>query len=251
MFPHGLFKPLLALFVLSQLAACASNSQTRTDADPLEEFNRAMFALNNDVDAILLRPAADIYDTVLPEPVNQSVSNFFRNLEDLPIAANNLLQGKPDDAASDVGRFLLNTLVGFVGFFDVASDYGLPKHNEDFGQTLGYWGLEPGPYLVLPLLGPSSLRDTAGLATNTGIETQQYRLVTDSNNIRAAAGTLNRIDQRAALLRSERILETAVTGDPYIFLRNAYLQRRATLVNDGELPEDMQINDDELFGTLE
>src|SRR5450830_1572514 len=152
----------LALAIAATLSACASTT-ANNPADPFEGYNRAMFKFNDTVDTYALKPAATAYKKVLPTFVQTGVSNFFGNLADAWTGVNNLLQGKGRDGVSDIGRVALNTTVGLLGLFDVASEAGLRKHNEDFGQTLGVWGVPSGPYLMLPLLGPSTIRDTAAL----------------------------------------------------------------------------------------
>ena len=206
-------------------------------ADPLEGWNRAVFSFNDAVDTAVLQPVARGYKTVVPELVRTGVTNFFANIGDVWSAVNNALQGKGEAAATSVARVATNTLFGIGGVFDVASDLGMERRSEDFGQTLGRWGLPAGPYLVLPLLGPSSVRDTAGLTLDmqagVGALTEDQRAL---NALRA----LNIVDTRANLLGATRVLED-VALDKYSFLRDAYLARRRNLVYDGDpppLPED-------------
>ncbi|HET9823538.1 MAG TPA: VacJ family lipoprotein [Burkholderiaceae bacterium] len=213
-------------------AARASNP-----ADPLEGWNRAVFSFNDAVDSAVLQPVARGYKAVVPEPLRAGVTNFFANIGDVWSAVNNALQGKGEAAATSVARVATNTLFGIGGVFDVASDLGMERRSEDFGQTLGRWGLPPGPYLVLPLLGPSSVRDTAGLALDmqagVGALTDDRRA---ANSLRA----LNIVDTRTNLLGASRVLDD-VALDKYSFLRDAYLARRRSLVHDGDpppLPED-------------
>src|SRR5512146_115786 len=149
-----------ALACLALLGGCASAGNPR---DPLEPINRGIYHFNDTVDHVLFKPAAEVYRGVLPQFVRTGVSNFFSNINDVIVALNNLLQGKFLNAASDVGRIAVNSTAGLLGVIDVATEVGLEKHNEDFGQTLGYWGIGDGPYLVLPFLGPSDLRDSLGL----------------------------------------------------------------------------------------
>jgi phospholipid-binding lipoprotein MlaA len=216
---------------LTLLGGCATNGNPR---DPLEPLNRAVYTFNDGVDHLLIKPAAEFYRFFLPEFMRTGVSNFFSNINDVIVALNSLLQFKLAQAASDVGRLLVNTTVGVVGLFDVATGMGLEKHNEDFGQTLGYWGLGDGPYLVLPLLGPSNVRDTVGWVGDfyawpvTYIQDDQTRWI--------LIGT-RYISLRADLLEASKILETAAL-DPYAFVRDAYLQRRRNQVYDGKPPPD-------------
>jgi len=152
-FTRHLYKAIIFTMMLV-LGACATTTQQNERVariDPLEPMNRAIFTFNENLDQYLVKPAAEAYKFVLPDPARRGVTNFFSNIGDIFVAANNLLQGKPQEATSDVGRFLVNSTIGILGFFDVATDIGLDKHKEDFGQTLGVWGVSDGPYLVLPL----------------------------------------------------------------------------------------------------
>lgn len=214
------------------LTGCA-NSQTASN-DPFEGYNRAMYKFNDTVDTVVLKPVAKGYDTIVPEPISQAISNFFSNLGDIGVIINDLLQGKFEQAADDTGRFLLNSTVGFAGILDVATDAGLPKNNEDFGQTLGYWGVEPGAYVVLPLLGPRTVRDTFGLVGDYYSDPVTYVEGPGAQN--AFRGT-RLADQREALLKAEKVLEEAAL-DEYAYVRDAYLQRRLNLIYDGNPPEE-------------
>lgn len=202
--------------------------------DPLESFNRSVYAFNDAVDQAVLKPAAKGYEAVVPRPFRDMVGNFFGNLGDLWTAANQMLQGKPADAFSDLSRFVVNTTFGFGGIADVASEMGLEKHDEDFGQTLGVWGVPSGPYLVLPLLGPSSFRDAPARALD---------MVADPLDEIGSRGQTNNlwltrlIDGRARLFPAERVLEGAAL-DKYSFTRDAWLQRRRNQVYDGNPPAD-------------
>ncbi len=247
------FAKLIMLFLatgsalLSGGCATTGNGGPGHASDPLEGFNRGVYAFNRDMDKIFLKPVAEVYDAVLPEPVDQGVTNFLSNLNDVMSGLNNLLQFKFEDAGQDAGRFLLNSTVGFLGFFDVASEYGLEKHNEDFGQTLGYWGVGSGPYLVLPLFGPTTLRDGVGMGVDGMSDPITYVEHVPTRNTVRALGVLN---ARADLLDKERILDAAAT-DEYSFVRDAYLQRREALVRDGEVDTSQKISDEELFDDLE
>jgi len=220
---------LLALALLA--AGCATNGDPR---DPLEGLNRGVQAFNDVVDENALQPAARLYRNVTPRVLRDGVRNFFNNLDDLFIGANNLLQGKPVAAVSDWTRFAVNTTLGLLGVIDWASDMGLEKHNEDFGQTLGRWGVGDGMYLVLPLLGPSTLRDTAALPIDwAGDPVLQHTPVDERNALTA----VRLVSRRADLLEASRMLEEAAL-DRYVFLREATLQRRRSLVYDGRLPRE-------------
>ena len=210
---------------------CASNGNPR---DPLEPLNRAIYKFNDGADALLIKPAAEFYRAILPEFMRTGLSNFFSNLNDVIVALNSLLQGKFAQAGSDVARLIVNTTVGLLGLFDVATEIGLEKHNEDFGQTLGYWGIGDGPYLVLPILGPSSARDAVGWVGDWYTWPVTYVQSDRDRNVLIA---MRIVTVRADLLEASRILETAAL-DPYEFVRDAYLQRRRNLVYDGKPPPD-------------
>ncbi len=212
--------------------AQADAPRAANPADPLEGWNRAVFSFNDTVDTALLQPVARGYKAVVPELLRTGVTNFFANIGDVWSAFNNVLQGKGEAAAASVARVATNTLFGIGGVFDVATDLGIERRSEDFGQTLGRWGLPAGPYLVLPLLGPSSVRDTAGLSLDmqagVGALSDDTRAV---NSLRA----LNIVDTRANLLGASKLLDD-VALDKYSFLRDAYLARRRSLVYDGDPP---------------
>lgn len=216
------------------IGGCASTPSTDPDIDPYEGFNRSIYAFNKSVDDVALRPAAQAYQAVTPEFVNSGVTNFFANLADIGTAINNLLQLKPLAAIEDVGRIAFNTTIGIGGFIDIASGLGMERHEEDFGQTLGYWGASPGPYLVLPLFGPSDVRDAAGRLVDTTVTSPLFYL--DETAVTLGMGVLNVLDQRADLLGAQRVIDVA-SLDEYYFVRDAYLQRRLNLVYDGDPPE--------------
>lgn len=202
--------------------------------DPLEGFNRAVFAFNEGLDAVLIRPVAKGYETLLPSPVRVGVSNFYNNIGDLFISVNNLLQGKPVDAVGDAARFAFNSTFGMAGFLDIASEMGIEKHEEDFGQTFGRWGAGPGPYLVLPIYGPRNVRDTAGLVLDVAFDP-----VSDAGHVptRNSLTALRLVNERANLLPADKIIEEAAL-DKYSYIRDAYLQRRRSLVHDGRPPRE-------------
>ena len=225
---------LLTTAAVALLAGCAATPELPDDTDTLESYNRAMFAFNDAVDKAVFKPVAKAYRRILPEPVTTSISNFFSNLNDVVVLVNDLLQFKLHLAAMDSGRIVANTTFGVAGLFDVASRLELPKHREDFGQTLGYWGLGEGYYLVLPLLGPSTVRDTFGLIGN--FYTNPVTWVTDSDAVEWSLWGLDLINRRSELLRIERALADEQI-DPYAFQRGAYLQQRRNLVYDGNPPQ--------------
>jgi phospholipid-binding lipoprotein MlaA len=194
-----------------------------------------MYAFNDSVDSAVVRPVAQAYKDYMPNLVQTGVSNFFDNIGDLNVMVNNLLQFKIENAVSDFGRILWNSTVGIFGLIDVASHMGLEKHDEDFGQTLAVWGVPDGPYIVLPLLGPSNVRDSVGLVGDIYVD--PLFQIEEEGNVYWGAVILRFIDTRADLLSASRVLEQAAI-DPYIFVRDAYLQHRRNLVYDGNPPVD-------------
>jgi phospholipid-binding lipoprotein MlaA len=216
------------------LAGCAATGEERDPRDPLEGLNRGVFKFNETFDQYLAEPVARTYVKVLHQEIRVRIGNFFSNLADPLIGVNNLLQGKLTDAVNDWARFAFNSTIGLLGIHDVASDWGYEKHNEDFGQTFGRWGAGPGPYLVIPILGPSNLRDGIG----TGIDIYadpmtELRPVRLRNSLVVVRG----VNTRADLLEAGRLLEEAAL-DKYVFLRDAYLQRRRSLIYDGRPPRE-------------
>lgn len=225
-----------AIVSLGILGGCASTNDPR---DPLEPLNRGVYQFNDGVDTMLLKPVAEIYQGVVPPIARTGVRNVFNNLNDVVVALNNLLQGKFAEAASDVGRIAINTTAGLLGLFDVASPAGLEKHEEDFGQTLGYWGVGDGPYLVLPFVGPRNLRDTAGLLVDWEVDPLlQFDPVRTRNQLWA----LRAVSLRAELLSASKLLSVAAL-DEYEFVRDAYLQRRRNLIYDGNPPREAREKD--------
>lgn len=221
------------------MSGCATTSGHNPD-DPLEGFNRSMFEFNDTLDRVALKPAATAYQEVLPSFVQTGVGNFFGNIGDVWTMVNDFLQGKVEHGANDFMRVAVNTVLGFGGVLDIASEAGIQKHKEDFGQTLGKWGVASGPYVVLPLFGPSTVRDTAALPVDIYGDLWTYTTPVDVRNV----GTVVRlVDQRAALLNASNLLEDAAL-DRYSFVRSAYLQRRESLVNDGNSVDDRPKDDD-------
>ncbi|PCJ30004.1 MAG: ABC transporter [Gammaproteobacteria bacterium] len=216
------------------LSGCATTQYSADASDPLQGYNRAMYSFNDALDTVIIKPAAIGYDAVLPDPIQKGVSNFFSNLNEITVILNDLLQLKFGQAFHDTGRFMLNSTVGFAGIFDVAGYAGHEKHHEDFGQTLGVWGVEPGPYVVLPLFGPRNVRDSFGLVGD--IYTDPVTYMTDAG-ARNAVTAVKIVNTRANLLGAGKVLEEAAL-DEYTFVRNAYLQRRQNLVFDGNPPEE-------------
>ncbi len=226
----GPWRRLALIFTIAaSLSACASDPAANPK-DPFEKFNRAMFALNDGIDQAALKPAATAYRKVLPGFVQTGVSNFFGNMSDAWSAVNNFLQGKGKEGLTDVGRVAINTTFGVCGVFDFASEAGLRKHNEDFGQTLGAWGVPSGPYLMLPLLGPSTVRDATVLPLDMKADPWAYKEPVRYRNIGIALRT---VDQRANLLDATNLMEEAAL-DRYEFVRDSFLQRRESRIFDGE-----------------
>jgi phospholipid-binding lipoprotein MlaA len=199
------------------------NTAARNPVDPYERFNRTMFNFNDKVDQYALKPVATVYKRVLPSFVQTGVYNFFGNLGDVWTAANNLLQGRMADGVSDVMRFAVNTTFGLGGLLDIGSEAGLQKHRQDFGATLGVWGVQSGPYVVLPLLGSSTMRDSVALPVDFAGDPWSY---VSPDPTRYIGSALRVIDMRAGLLDASSLIEDAAL-DRYEFIRDAYLQRRA------------------------
>ncbi|MCK6413170.1 MAG: VacJ family lipoprotein [Azonexus sp.] len=200
--------------------------------DPYEGFNRTMFAVHETLDRSLLKPVARGYDRALPLPVKAGVGNFFGNVGDAWTGANNLLQGKAGDAGVDLARLLVNSTLGIFGLFDVASELGLEKHDEDFGQTLAVWGVGDGAYLFWPLIGPRSVRDTAGFVTDAWVDPVGW---VDPVRVRNTFRGVRIVDVRASLLPSDKVVDEAAL-DKYSYIRDAYFQRRQNQIHDGRPP---------------
>lgn len=224
------FKSLTLAAVVFSSWANASPSDA-PNPDPWESVNRKIYVFNDYADRYALKPVAKGYQAITPQFVEDGIHNVYANLGEVSTFLNSLLQAKFKNTAETGGRFLVNTTVGLVGFFDVASKMGLEQHNEDFGQTLGYWGVHPGPYLMVPLLGPRTLRDGFGSVADSYSDPLPYAV--DHVPTRNQLLGVRIIDSRAQLLRAEEL----ISGDRYIFLRDAYLQRRQFLVNDGAVSD--------------
>ena len=220
----------------STTVAAATADSEPPSHDPWERMNRQVFEFNELVDRVAIKPAAQAYQAVVPEPARRGVRNFFGNLGDFWTAANLMLQAKPRQSLEMLLRAEVNTVFGLGGLLEVADELGLERFTvEDVGQTLGYWGLKSGPYLVLPFLGPNTLRDTAGLLLDYQDSTinHVWREPRDSN----AAGLLNLLSRRVELLNAGRVLDQ-IALDKYVLLRDAYLARRKSQIYDGEVPDD-------------
>jgi phospholipid-binding lipoprotein MlaA len=230
----------ILLILLLVTTGCATTSKLSGDFnpdDPYEKSNRKVFEFNNKIDKLFLRPVTDFYDKATPEFAQTSITNFFANLDDIRISINNLLQGNVVESISDITRFFINSIFGLGGFFDVASEMGLEKHSEDFGQTLGKWGAKPGPYLMLPFLGPSTTRDAFTFVGDTALAPA---LSLDDNAARVGLISLDLINTYSAFTGIADI----ESKDQYAFLRDAYLDRRKYEVNDGLSEEELSQDED-------
>ncbi len=236
---------ILAVFAASPL--CAREAQEPVyerdaqvqEIDPYESWNRKVFSFNESIDRWFLKPVAKAYRKVMPSFADRAISNFFNNLSEVKNFTNSLLQLKGESAVVAAGRFTYNTVFGLGGLIDVATVFDLPERPEDFGQTLGYWGVGSGPYLMLPFLGPSNPRDFTGFATDSFVAPSLWDAV-DSPEVYYARG-VQIVDKRADLIPAEGF----ISGDTYTFVRNAYLQRREFLINDGKVENDPFANEDD------
>jgi phospholipid-binding lipoprotein MlaA len=220
----------LLLALVLALTGCATTGEARNPRDPWEPFNRQVYTFNEGVDRVVLKPVATLYREKVPPLVRTGVSNFFNNLSDAWSAANALMQMRLPEFGENLARFQINTMFGVLGIFDVASDLNIDRHREDFGQTLGRWGVPAGPYLMLPLLGPSTLRDTIAMPVD-----RQFDLVRliDPASARDLTYVVKAVDRRSNLLRVSNVLEEAAL-DKYSFTRDAHLQRRRAEIYEHE-----------------
>ena len=227
------------LFAAAITAAAAANGAENTvaDPDPWEPFNRKVYAFNDFADRYFLKPVAKGYEKITPQFVEDGVHNMFSNIGEVNNLLNSLLQAKFVNTAESGGRLIVNSTIGLLGFFDVASKMGMQVHEEDFGQTLGYWGVHSGPYLVVPLLGPRTVRDGFGSVADAYVDPVSNGI--DHVPTRNQVLGVRVVDTRAQLLKAEEL----ISGDRYIFLRDAYLQRRQFLINDGAVSDSFG-NDD-------
>jgi phospholipid-binding lipoprotein MlaA len=225
---------IVLLLVLASLAGCATPPPTseRDPRDRFERFNRGVYIFNDALDRAVARPVARTYVAITPRPVRTGVSNFLANLSSPVTIVNEVLQGKATGAGKDTARLLINTTIGIGGLFDPATKFGIEAGDEDFGQTLGRWGVASGPFLMLPFLGPSSVRDGLGKVGDHFTEPRTY---IDSARVRWGLTGLELVDRRAKVLDADAVLRR--TFDPYAFIRNAYLDRRQFQVYDGNPPE--------------
>lgn len=219
-------RAFLACMALS--GACFVPAAFCQTPDPWQATNERVFRFNDYFDQLLVKPVARTYTLFVPRVARQGIGNFFSNIDDINVFVNDLLQLKLDDALSDSGRFLINSTIGVVGIFDFASGFGLQKNEEDFGQTLGRWGVGSGPYVMLPVFGASNLRDSFGLVLDTLFNPIQYH---DADELKFSTFLLRETDARSGLLA----LDDLISGNRYLFIREAYIQRRNFLVNDGRV----------------
>jgi phospholipid-binding lipoprotein MlaA len=229
--PGASWTELLSLLVACIALLLLPAMAQANEEDPWQGYNRFMYRVNDNIDAYTLKPLAKGYQAVTPQFFEDGVHNVYRNIGDVGNLANNLLQGKLHDAGVDGSRLIFNTTFGLLGFFDVGSAMGLQRNDEDFGQTMGVWGLNSGPYVVLPLLGPSTVRDAFGKVPDSMLVAPAFIDHVPTRNVVRGVQTL---DLRTSLLSAERL----IVGDKYIFIRNAYLQNREFKVRDGEVEDD-------------
>ena len=222
-------RPFAALAAALVLAGCALGP---TREDPFEPMNRVSYQVHDAIDSAIIKPVAQAYVDYAPKPLRQAITNFFGNIDDMFSVVNDLLQGKPDKAGNDLGRVITNTGFGILGLIDIASDAGIEKGNEDFGQTFGVWGIPQGPYLFVPLFGPTTVRDGAGWIVRGYSSPITYLPDVSTRNI---LWSLQYGDARVQALQAENVLNQAAL-DRYTFIRRAYLQRREYLVHDGHPP---------------
>lgn len=225
----------LALSCLALLLSGCAHTHKNGAYDPLEKVNRGIYAINDAVDRVALTPLAKGYTKLTPKPLRTMVSNFFDNVGYLDTILNDFLQGKGKQGVSDLARFLVNSTIGIGGLFDIAKDMGLEKHQEDFGQTLGVWGSGPGPYLVLPLYGPSTMRDAPGLAVSTVTNGLYWMAKQVNTSVMWPIYILGILDQRARAENAIRF-RNELALDPYLFTREAWVQHREYLIYDGHPP---------------
>lgn len=225
-----------ATLVVCGIVALASGCATthgENPKDPYEGFNRTMFEVNEGIDKAVAKPVATAYDKAVPLPVKAGVGNFFGNVGDLWTGVNNGLQGKGSDGANDLARLLINSTVGIFGLFDVASEMGLERHDEDFGQTLAVWGMGDGGYLFWPIIGPRTVRDTGGFVVDAFADPVSWGI--ESVSVRNSTRAVRFVDVRASLLPADKVVEEAAF-DKYAYIRDAYLQRRRSQIYDGLPP---------------
>ena len=237
------FTPLLIDFIISLAIVCAKLDGPPNTDDPIESYNRAMFAFNETLDKAIVKPVAKGYNWIMPDFLNTGVTNFFSNVDDVVVFFNSLLQLKFQEAVSTSARIVWNTTIGLLGFIDVATHMDLPKYNEDFGQTLAFWGVDSGPYFVLPFLGPSTVRDGLSVPVDWFL----FDPVFQDKELKVTLSLLvvRYTDKRADLITATDIIDDTAP-DKYAYIRDAFLQRRNYLIYDG-IPPDTGMGEDELF----
>ena len=223
---------IVPIFLVSVLIFGCATTASFDERDPLEGFNRGVYSFNQTMDEIVFNPISKLYKAITPDIIEKGVSNFFSNLGDLSVIANEILQLKFDKAASDASRVLINSTIGLLGFFDISSEIGLPKHNEDFGQTLAQWGFEPGPYIVVPFFGPATFRDLSSFVIDKGILNPIFYIEDDMT--KAGLLTLNYVDFKSRFSSTNDLIGVA-SLDEYEFIKNAYFEKRAYEINDGNV----------------
>lgn len=232
---------IIRILAVLALTGCATTAIEEAEQDdPWQGWNKGTQSFNDGFDKHILKPVAKGYLDVTNKPVDDGVTNFFSNINDIGVTINDILQFKLLQGGMDISRFLINSTAGVAGVFDWASKIDLPKHNEDFGQTLGFWGIPSGPYLVLPFFGPSTPRDTVGLIGDALMDPITYVSIFGGfAGTAASAGTsaLDVTDYRAGLMTSEKVVNEATNGDRYQFLKSSYLQHREYLIYDGNPPD--------------
>jgi phospholipid-binding lipoprotein MlaA len=230
----------LGIACLLSVSACVTlpPNSPRSPQDPWESWNRGVYRINDKLDRAVAKPVARTYVRIVPQPIRTGVTNFFENLDTPTVMINDALQGKFLAAGNDLGRFLLNSTVGLAGLLDPATSAGMAKNNEDFGQTLGHWGVHPGPFVELPILGPSDLRDAPSKVVDSYTNPRQY---IHNSYVKYGLWLPSLVDTRARLLPLDETLKNVY--DPYAFIRDAYLQRRAYLVSDGKVTEEEPLVD--------
>ena len=226
------FIEIISIFLISILLFGCATTASFDERDPLENFNRGVYSFNQTMDEIVFNPISKLYKAITPNIIEKGVSNFFSNLGDLSVIANQILQLKFDKAASDASRVLINSTIGLLGFFDVSSEIGLPKHNEDFGQTLAQWGFKSGPYIVVPFFGPATLRDLSSLVIDKGALNPMFYIEDDMT--KAGLLTLNYVDFKSRFSNKNDLIGAA-SLDEYEFIKNAYFEKRAYEINDGKI----------------
>jgi len=234
------FFEIISIFLISILLFGCATTASLDERDPLENFNRGVYSFNQTMDEIIFNPISKLYKAITPDIIEKGVSNFFSNLGDLSVIANEILQLKFDKAASDVSRVLINSTIGLLGFFDISSEIGLPKHNEDFGQTLAQWGFKSGPYIVVPFFGPATLRDLSALVIDKGMLNPMFYLEDDMT--KAGLLTLNYVDFKSRFSNRNDLIGAA-SLDEYEFIKNAYFEKRAYEINDGKINDFIEVQE--------